>query len=438
VTRHSRAKVSRTGRELAAEVMIRVLGEGAWIAPSLDAALRKSELDPREAARGTDLVYGSTRAIGPIRAGIDRQRPKKTPLEPLTEAVLVTSVFELSGHPGQAHAIVSSAVDLVRRERGEGLARFVNAILRKLAATPPDLTPRLPRELRALIVRSIGEARTSAIEGSLARTPWLGLRVEPKAEREVVRELIRAARPDAEILLGALSPRALLVRGVGDPRSLPRFADGLYAVQEEGSQVLATLVGARAGERVLDACAGHGGKTAVLARAVENGSVVALDLHEAKLASIANELDRLGIPRARLSTRTVDLTVGAGGLAADFDRVLVDAPCTGLGTLARRPEIALRLGKDDPARLAETQLAILKTAASLVRPGGTLVYAVCTPTEEEGTAVVRRFLASEPRAKLVASASPVAPDPDEIVRIGPWNDPNAAADAYQAATFVLS
>ncbi len=419
-------------------MLVRVLGEGAWIAPSLDSALRKSELEPREAARGTDLVYGSMRAIGPILAAIDRQRPKKSALEPLTQAVLVASVFELSGHPTQAHAIVSSAVDLVRRDRGEGLARFVNAILRKLAASPPDLTPRLPRELRAILGRSIGEARTLAIEASLGHPPWLGLRVEPPTERELVRDLIQAARPDAQIRLGALSARALLVRGVGDPRSLPRFSDGLYAIQEEGSQVLATLVGARPGDRVLDACAGHGGKTAVLARAVDGGSVVALDLHEVKLGSIAAELDRLGISRDRVATRTVDLSVGAGGLSPDFDRALVDAPCTGLGTLARRPEIALRVGKEDPARIAETQLAILKTAAGLVRPGGTLVYAVCTPTEEEGVGVVRRFLAATPRARLVPSRSPVPADDDEILRIGPWSDPNAAADAYQAATFEIS
>jgi 16S rRNA (cytosine967-C5)-methyltransferase len=139
-----------------------------------------------------------------------------------------------------------------------------------------------------------------------------------------------------------------------------------------------------------------------------------------------------------VTTRAVDLTVGAGGLAPDFDRVLVDAPCTGLGTLARRPEIALRLTESDPARLAETQLEILRTAAKLVKPGGTLVYAVCTPTTEEGIGVVRRFLELEARAKLAPTVCAIAADEDQIVRIGPWADPNHAADAYQAATFVMS
>jgi 16S rRNA (cytosine967-C5)-methyltransferase len=160
---------------------------------------------------------------------------------------------------------------------------------------------------------------------------------------------------------------------------------------------------------------------------------VAVDLYEEKLERAERERARLGLDPAKLETRAVDLTVGTGGLDASFDRVLVDAPCTGLGTLHRRPELLLRLGPGDPARLAELQLAILANAAKLVRPGGLLVYAVCSPTAEEGAGVVARFSASHPEFEVVTARprDAIAADSDGIVRIGPWSGETAAPDAYQ-------
>jgi 16S rRNA (cytosine967-C5)-methyltransferase len=422
---------STSGREVAARVLARVLAESSWIAPTLDRALDEAELPPREAARATDLVYATTRSLFPIDRVIDAHRPKKTALEPLTHAVLAASVMELVLHRDQAHAIVSEAVALVRRERGEGLARFVNAILRRCAEKPVVLSGRMPPPLYEVLARGVGRVRTAAIVKTLEGTPALGLRAE--IDRDVLAERIAAARPQAEITRGTLSPRALLLRRAGDPRALPGWLEGAFGVQEEGSQVLASLVDARPGERVADVCAGHGGKTAVLARAIgPTGALVALDLHESKLAQIAPELARLRIDAA-LETRAADLTVGVAGLPlASFDRVLVDAPCTGLGTLARRPEILLRAQPSDPARLAVTQRAILAAAATLVRPGGRLVYAVCSPTQDEGADVILAFLAATPRARAIPLDGA---DEDGILRIGPWSSPSA--DAYTAAAFTL-
>jgi 16S rRNA (cytosine967-C5)-methyltransferase len=335
--------------------------------------------------------------------------------------------MELVGHPDQAHAIANEAVKLVRAERGEGLARFVNAILRRCSEKPIKLAGRMPPPIYEVIARGVGRPRASAIAGTLERTPMLALRAE------IDREALAAEIQAPEIRMGALSPRAILLRGGGDPRALPGYAEGAFGVQEEGSQVLASLVGAQPGDRVADVCAGHGGKTAVLARAVgESGRVVALDLHQHKLDRIAPELARLKIATP-VETRAADLTVGTAGLPPrTFDRVLVDAPCSGLGTVARRPEILLRIQPSDPARLAETQRAILHTAASLVRPGGRLVYAVCSPTQEEGAGVIQRFLSETPSASLVPLDGA---DEDGILRIGPWLD--AAADAYTTAVFSL-
>lgn len=422
---------ARSGREVATAVIARVLADAAWIAPALDRALSRADLPPREAARATDLSYAAVRSLAAIDAEIDRHRPKKQPLEPLPHAALAVAVVELAGHRDQAHAIVSSAVGIVRRERGEGLSRFVNAILRRIASAPIVLGARLPSALRAVLVRGVGETRAAALASTLALAPPLGLRAE--GDRDALAQKIREARPESEVRLGAISPRALLVRHAGDPRALPGYAEGAFGVQEEGSQALALLVGAREGDRVADVCAGHGGKTAVLARAVgEKGAIAALDLHEPKLDRIRPELARLGLAKVPLETRAADLTVGLAGLApASFDRVLVDAPCTGLGTLARRPEILLRAGAGDPARMAETQLAILTQAARLVRPGGRLVYAVCSPTREEGVEVIQRFLATATAARLERLEG--VTEEDGMVRIGPWADPALGADAYTAA-----
>jgi 16S rRNA (cytosine967-C5)-methyltransferase len=139
-----------------------------------------------------------------------------------------------------------------------------------------------------------------------------------------------------------------------------------------------------------------------------------------------------------VQTRALDLTVGVGGLPPRFDRVLVDAPCTGLGTLRRRPELLLRLGPGDPARLAHVQLAILERAVRLVRPGGVLLYAVCSPTLEEGPDVAARFEAATPglAREWDERALPIAvvPDADGVVRLGPWL---GAADADSPDVYQL-
>lgn len=416
-----------TGREVAARVLSRVLSEGSWIAPTLDRALEKEKLAGREAARATDLVYATTRALFAIDRVIDKHRPKKGAIEPFTRAVLAVSIMELTHHRDQAHGVVSEAVGLVRRERGEGMAKFVNAILRRCSERPITLGGFMPPPIYEVLARGVGKVRAAALARALETTPMLGLRAE--IDRAVLAERLSAT----EIRLGTLSPRAILLRRAGDPRALPGYREGAFGVQEEGSQVLAGLVGARPGERIADVCAGHGGKTAVLAREVgPSGSVVALDLHQQKLDRIAPELRRLGITTP-VETRAADLTVGTAGLApGSFDRVLVDAPCTGLGTLPRRPEILLRVTPADPARLAQTQRMVLRTAATLVRPGGRLVYAVCSPSAEEGAEVIQAFLAETPRASLVPLDGA---DEDGIFRIGPWVDPTM--DAYTAAAFSL-
>ncbi|MBX3264528.1 MAG: RsmB/NOP family class I SAM-dependent RNA methyltransferase, partial [Labilithrix sp.] len=169
------------------------------------------------------------------------------------------------------------------------------------------------------------------------------------------------------------------------------YDEGAWTPQEEGSQLVALALGARPGEAVLDACAGRGNKTGLLARAVGGaGSVDAADVHPKKLERLTRELERIG--RRPRATFAVDWSRGTGDAAAPdprgYDRVLVDAPCSGTGTLRRRPELALRRAAADVDELAALQRAILARAATLVRPGGRLVYAVCSVLREEAEDVL--------------------------------------------------
>src|SRR5262249_31992774 len=155
-----------------------------------------------------------------------------------------------------------------------------------------------------------------------------------------------------------LLPQVLYAQRAGDPRKLPGYVEGAFCVQDAGAGLVGALVDAQPGERILDACAGRGGKTLqLLATVGAQGHVTAVDVHARKLSQLRDEIRRCGIEEARVSTETIDLSVGDGGLTPGFDRILVDAPCTGLGTLLRRPEIALRVTPGDPVRVADLQLA---------------------------------------------------------------------------------
>jgi 16S rRNA (cytosine967-C5)-methyltransferase len=426
-----------TARLVATRVIHRVLTDEAYASVVLDAELSRAMLDERDAALASRIVYGTLRVFPKLEADIRREltRPDQK-LDSYTKAALVVAAFQLEHlERVPAYAVLDETVSLVREKRGQRVAHFVNAILRKLekrrGAIVPDPPMVLPAWLERSLERSLGHERARAFVEATG-TPALGLRA--RVPRAALMMTLHEARPAAELAESPLSEHAIVARNLGDPRTLPGFDRGDFVVQEEGSQLLGELVGARRGERVLDACAGRGGKTAILAEGVgREGSVVASDLHEPRLDAIAGLFERLGLPSP--ATEPLDLGVGVGDLVPEFDRVLVDAPCTGLGTVRRRPELLLRLKPHDPARLGRVQRAIAANAASLVRPGGFLIYAVCSPLVEEGIDVVRALLelpfALEPRAG-VALPQPLAFDADGGLRLGPFlGGPFGGPDAYQ-------
>jgi 16S rRNA (cytosine967-C5)-methyltransferase len=411
------AKTAERGpdaRDLAARVLVRVDKDRAFAAAALEAELdRTTQLAARDRALATELVYGSLRVLPWLQQQLAPFVPRGVArLDAYVRACLVVAAYQLFFTRVPAFAAVSEAVDAVRAARGARVGAFANAVLRKVGARAAQtgdaewdaaVAAAAPPWLRSALERSLGPDEAAAFLRDATEPPAVALRVEHEAERDAWVERLRAAVPHATFEAGALSPLAILARGASKPQALPGYDEGAWSVQEEGSQLAALAVGARAGERILDGCAGRGNKTAILARAVgADGVVDACDASLAKLARLATELGRLDL-RAN-ATYAVDWTAGSGDVPFDYDRVLVDAPCSGTGTLRRRPEIASRRstghgpedGPEGIATLARTQLAIVTRAADHVRPGGVLVYVVCSVLREEGADVVDALLAARP------------------------------------------
>ncbi len=397
-----------TARSVAAQVVARVDQDAAFAAAALDAELSRAvQLEPRDRALATELAYGTLRVRPWLDARIGRHAKKGIAgLPPKARAHLEIGAYQLfflARVP--AFAAVNEAVDGVRAAGGPKVAAFANAVLRALgreAASEAGEAGKLEEAvasaapwLKEALARALGPESVAPFLASGAGAPPLGIRVRSPGARDEWIARLREAVPDATFEAGRISPLAILARGAGKPHALPGWAEGAWTIQEEGSQLVALALGAREGDRVLDACAGRGNKTSLLAAQVgPRGAVDAADLHASKLEALERDAARLQLTvRGR---HAVDWSAGSGDVPRDFDRVLVDAPCSGTGTLGRRPDLQTRRSAEDLASLSALQRTILQRASEHVRPGGRLVYAVCSVLREEAEDVTSSFLGARP------------------------------------------
>lgn len=406
-----------SARDLARGVLVRVERDGAFAGRALAAALdRAPDMTPADRGLATELVYGVLRrrarldrAIGALaRKGIDG-----LDLEVRT-ALRVGAYQLLFLDRVPDYAAVSDAVEACKLAKGKGAAGFANAILRGLgrsgepplpdATTDPamflEVAAGFPSWLARLTLAELPAADAIAFgEASVAAAPVTLRANTARVEREALLERLRVERPDAALEPSPIAPDAILARRLDAPAATAAWRDGLFAVQDAGAQLIAELCGAAPGERILDACAGVGGKTGhLLALAGGRAQVEAADLSEAKLREAERTLGRLGLGPARLAV--ADLTKPLPPATAPFDRVLLDAPCSGLGVLRRHPEALLRRTAADLTALAAAQRRMLKAVAEALRPGGLLVYAVCTFDRAECEDVIQAFLRDQPRFQI--------------------------------------
>jgi len=399
-------------RLLAARVLERVEKARAFADLALSAALGSTPLGARDRAFATELVYGTLRWRGRLDHLLGQvvDRPLDA-LEPVVRTLLRLGAYQILFCDGvPVSAAVDQSVRSARVLGAERAAGFVNAVLRRLA-----------QRADALVLPALADDPLAHLEHALGLPAWIASRWLEQLgplEAAALAEASNAAPPltarvnplrlTRDALLAELLPRfpkaqpcrfaagGIVLGHGGAPGSDPAFMAGLFSVQDEASQLVVDVLDPQPGERVLDACAAPGTKTSACAERVgPAGLVVALDKSERRLALVGRAARRLGL--ANVTALARDATQPLAELpGAPFDRVLVDAPCSGLGALRRNPDARWRVSPDDPALLARTQSALLASAATALRPGGALVYSTCTLLPEENEAVVAAFLSREP------------------------------------------
>lgn len=426
---------SRTGdpaRRVAWE-LLRAVDDGAYANLELPKMLRAQHVEGRDAAFATELAYGALRWQGLYDEIIMTASNRMIgDIDAAVRSTLLLGTHQLLAMRVPTHAAVAETVGLAREVNGAGAAGFVNAVLRRVSERTreqwvTDVVPRdgADRSAQLAVESSHPEWVVRALRSALVGH---GAATSEDVDAELVRllaadndppEVVVACKPglawvedmvDAGAQPGALSPVAVRMPG-GDPAQWPAIREARAAVQDEGSQLIALALAdvdlEGRDERWLDLCAGPGGKAGLLgALALERGAHLT-----------ANEVSE---HRTRLVERALAAVVDAGG-AVDirqgdgrevgarepgaYDRVLVDAPCTGLGSLRRRPEARWRRRREDVTALAPLQRELLTSALDAVRPGGVVGYATCSPHLAETTAVVEDVLKGRDDVELLDAAA---------------------------------
>ena len=299
---------------------------------------------------------------------------------------------------GLAEAVGAESLGGLTEEETEFLER-IKGIDRTLM--PPQMRSNLPKWLFDKFVAQYGEAETLELAEALNKPAPLDLRVNSvKATRDEVVARLAEAPIAAEPM--PYAPLGLRVMKKPALQNLPLFKEGAIEVQDEGSQVLSQIVGAKRGEMVVDFCAGAGGKTLALGALMRNtGRLYAFDVSEKRLAKLKPRAARSGLSNIHPVVIAHERDAKIKRLAGKIDKVLVDAPCSGLGTLRRNPDVKWRQKPEAVGEMQEKQAAILDSAARLLKGGGRLVYATCSLLKEENDFIVEQFLAAHPDYALV-------------------------------------
>jgi 16S rRNA (cytosine967-C5)-methyltransferase len=391
-------------RQVALRVLARVAATDGYLNVVLDAALDEAALkDVRDAALVTELCYGASRRQATLDAVLARFADRRLEtLEDLVLAALRLGAYQVFFTRVPRHAAVADTVEALKACGLERAAGFANAVLRKVAALPelPPPPPGTEAEQLAYLhshpawlvarwLRHFGAARTQAMLAADNEAPALAVRANTT---RVTRDELLAQLKDAGVAAHptALSPVGVVLESPGRVEDLFGYAEGLFQVQDEAAQLVTVFAQVPPGARVLDACAAPGGKACHLAQTAQ---VTALELHANKLPKIAAEARRLGLT---VKAQALDASRPLPPALGDFDVVFIDAPCSGLGTLRRHPELRWRRQEADLPELAALQRAILEACQAAVRPGGLLVYAVCTTEPVEAADQVELFLRSHP------------------------------------------
>ena len=433
--RYREEKIDRV-RELAMQVLQKVHVEGAYANVALAETLREIKLTERDRRFLTELVYGVVKAgesldyrIGKYVADIRKAQPAIRELLRLG----FYQIFEMDRVPPSAAC--DTAVELAKKHGRRGADSFVNGVLRAALREPeraalPDgrnahalaLRTWHPKWLVERWMRAYGYKRTEALCHCNNTSAPLSVRVNTlRTNRPALMEQFTAA--GAQVRASAWVPDGIVLGTHGALDELAPLRMGLAQVQDESSMLVAHVLAPEPGMTVIDACAAPGGKTTHIAQRMENrGRILAFDIYEEKIRRIERNAQRLGI--SIMEAQMCDARAIGAAYAGQADRVLVDAPCSGLGVLRRKPDARWKKSPEDVKTLPPLQRAILASAAEAVKKGGILVYSTCTMEECENAAIVANFLRTHTDFVLEETGGflPVQKTTECMVQIMPETD----------------
>jgi 16S rRNA (cytosine967-C5)-methyltransferase len=393
-------------RKLALSVLTEVTEDAAYANIALRKALGQGKLDPRDRAFVTELVNETLRNLNYIDTVINHfSKLPVDKMKPFIRNLLRMSVCQLRVLTKiPPHAAVHEAVELAKSQGFSNLSGFVNGVLRAVVRKPnePVLCENdwmarysYPKKLARDLTRWLGEDRAKEFARHSHTPPAITVYANTtKASLDVLVKSLQAEGADCEILDGGFAA----LRNTGDITELTAFKEGLFFVIDPGAMLAVNALDLKPAQTLLDLCAAPGGKAFAAACLMNDmGEITAMDIHPHRVELMEKAIKRLGF-------KSIKPIVGDGkikpeGMGAKYDAVLLDAPCSGLGTLRKRPEIKNKYKGIDPA-LLETQRALLTSAAAYVKPDGVLVYATCTVSKEENTDMVQWFCEEYPEFTL--------------------------------------
>jgi 16S rRNA (cytosine967-C5)-methyltransferase len=413
--------------------VLEAVAAGAFADNALERELAKTNLAPLDRGLATELAYGAIRQRLLLDAWIDAHgRLKANRQPPRLRWLLHVGLYQLlfsSRVP--ASAAVNTSVQLAKEAGFARLAPVVNGLLRAVARAhnPHGDEADAARPLIPWQGLALPDAAAASLALRHSLPPWLATQLlqwcrpeeaeafgrssntPPALDLRINRRRSSRAQVLAAFGAAGLTARALddqewglcLAAASGDLRGLPGFKEGHWCVQDRTAQAIAPLLAPQPGQRVLDACAAPGGKSTQLAELMDDqGEIWAVDRSEARLKKVVANAERLGMVSLQvLAADAADLLEIRPQWRGYFDRILLDAPCSGLGTLARHADARWRIEPDTIAELVNQQQRLLERLAHLLQPAGRLVYATCTVHPQENGEVVDAFLASHPSWQLV-------------------------------------
>lgn len=404
-----------SARSVALQVLTAVEQEGAYSNLLLNGALQKSGLTGPDAGLATELVYGTIQRLNTIDYFLEPFVTKGlAKLAPWVRNLLRLSFYQLHYLDRiPPHAAVNEAVNLAKKMGHQGISGMVNGVLRNVLRRKEEL--RLPEGLDpvrrislehshpewmvSLWIQQYGEAAVEAICRANNEPPSVSVRVNrTRTSRD--EELRHMAEQGLQASASPISPDGIVVHSGGNMALTSWYREGRISVQDESSMLVAEALDPQPGMAVLDCCAAPGGKTCHIAEIMEGrGRVLANDIHPHKAKLIEDHALRLGLDN--VETLSGDALQLAERLdAASFDRILLDAPCSGLGVIRRKPDLKWAKTPGDVTEIAGVQRALLDSVSGLLKPGGLLVYSTCTIEPRENAERVASFLSRHPEFEL--------------------------------------